>query len=210
MTAGTLVVNGTLASSAITVSSNASLMGSGTFAGAAVIAGVHSPGNSPGLQSFANGLQYASTGTLVWELWANTEAGRGTNYDGIDVTGSALTIDPAATLQLNFGTTALGSTVDWDDAFWASNRQWAVIDVSGGASWNGTLFGTLMVGTDALGRSLTSVRPGASFSVTQSGGDVAVTYVIVPEPSTLLLAACGLAGVIVAATQRPGRRSDLG
>jgi fibronectin-binding autotransporter adhesin len=209
VTAGTLVVNGSLASSAVTVSSNATLMGSGTFAGAAVIAGLHSPGNSPGLQSFANGLQYASSGTLVWELWSNTEAGRGTNYDGIDVTGGSLAIDQAATLQLDFGTSALGSTVAWDDAFWASNRQWTVIDVLGGASWNGSLFGALVVGNDTLGRSLASVRPDASFSVTQSGGDLVLTYAIVPEPAALTLVVGAVASLAVACRRRRGLRRDV-
>ena len=206
--AGVLAVNGRLGNSALTVFQGASLMGSGTIAGLTTIAGMHLPGNSPGVETFTNGLGYASTGRLVWDLWDNTVLSRGTAYDGVDITGGALTIDPAATLELVFGTTALGSTVDWSNAFWASDRQWTIIDVSGGATWNGNLFGPLMVGTDAIGQSLNSVRGGASFSVAQSGGDLVLIYAAVPEPGTLALAGIGIGVAGWAASSRSRRRAS--
>lgn len=203
--AGTLRVNGAIAGGPLTVAAGATLGGSGIVGGATTIAGFHQPGNSPGLQTFTAGLAYTATATLIWELSANTAASsdRGSLYDGLDLTTSgAFTIDPAATIQLTFDAplaNAAPSTVDWDDAFWASNRQWLLADVQSSASWNGSLFGQVLVGNDALGRSLDSRRPGASFGLVQGvgNGDLYVSYVApVPEPGTLagLAVALGICG----------------
>jgi autotransporter-associated beta strand protein len=195
---GVLAVNGSLAGGALNVAQGGTLMGSGVINGLATIAGIHSPGNSPGLETFTAGLSYASTGSLVWELSANTDSAgsRGVLYDGIDLTGGPLTIDPAATMSLVFDQPlqdSTASTVDWDDAFWGSNQSWTVIDLSGSSSWNGSLFGTISWGNDSTGASLVSKRPNASFAVSQTGGDLVLTYLAVPEPSTLALAGVGLA-----------------
>jgi len=70
------------------INNNATLMGSGTItAGTVTIAsgGVHSPGNSPGIQTVA-AETWESGGTYLWEI--NDLAGTaGTNWDLIAVTG---------------------------------------------------------------------------------------------------------------------------
>lgn len=209
---GTLLISGnsSAATGAVSVAQGATLGGTGTVGGATTVSGIHSPGASPGLQTFVNGLAYASTSTLVWELSANTaaSAGRGVLYDGIDLTtGGALAIDPAATLSLVFNAPqadATPSNVAWTDPFWDENRQWTLVDVAAPVTWDGGLFGTLAVGLDSLGASLGSVRPDASFAVVNSGGDVTLQYVAVPEPASLTIVAAGLAAA--GGLQLPRRR----
>jgi len=199
--AGTLLVNGnqSAAAGAVSVATAATLGGTGTIGGATTINGTHSPGASPGLQTFTNGLAYSSTGTLVWELSANTDlsADRGILYDGIDLTtAGSLAIDPAATVSLVFNAPlvdATPSTVAWSNSFWDFSHQWTIASVAVPVTWNGSLFGTLAVGVDSTGASLATARPGASFNVTNDSGNVVLNYVAVPEPTTLALALAGLA-----------------
>jgi autotransporter-associated beta strand protein/T5SS/PEP-CTERM-associated repeat protein len=149
----------------------------------------HSPGASPGTQTFGFGLSYDAGSMLTWELIANSGTGAGTTYDFLSVTGGGLSIATGATMDLVFD--GAGSAVDWTSSFWNSGRSWTVIDVSGSATSTGDfVLGT--IGNDALGQSLTSVRPLASFELDQSGGDVIVTYVV-PEPSACTSAILGLA-----------------
>jgi fibronectin-binding autotransporter adhesin len=195
--AGALIINGnqTGATGSLTVASGATLGGSGTIGGATTISGVHSPGNSPGIQIFANGLTYASGSTFVWELTSNTVDGRGMNFDGVDVTGGTLNINSGVTTSLVFNGT--GSTVLWSDGFWGSNQSWLVFDnvsapVIGGVP-------TILFSQDNLGNDLTSVRAGSSFNWEVQGNDIYLNYVV-PEPSTyalLVLSAAGLAAHVV-------------
>jgi fibronectin-binding autotransporter adhesin len=208
VSAGTLLVNGSIAPSSLTtVQSGATLGGTGTVGATRIEAGgFHAPGASPGIQTVTNGLQYDAGSTLTWELFVNSTAGRGTAYDGIDLTGGALAIDPAAILALDFGTSAGGSLVDWDDAFWGSDQSWTIIDVSDAGTWDGGLFGLISVGTDTLSRSLASVRPQAAFSLADVDGDLTLRYVAVPEPAALPLAGLAAAAALGLARWRWFRR----
>jgi autotransporter-associated beta strand protein len=197
--AGSLIINGnqSAATGLLTVSSGATLGGSGTIGGATTISGTHSPGNSPGVQTFTNGLTYATESTFVWELTANSANinDRGSFFDGVDVTGGTLTINSGVTTSLVFNGT--GSTVLWSDGFWGSNQSWLVFDnvsapVIGGVP-------TILFSQDNLGNDLTSVRAGSSFNWEVQGNDIYLNYVV-PEPSTyalLVLSAAGLAAHVV-------------
>lgn len=192
VSAGKLVVNGSIAASALTtVNAAATLGGSGTL-GATTVSGTHSPGNSPGVQTFAGDLTYAAGSNLVWELIANTTNGRGTNHDGIDLTGSAnLAFTGATTLDLDFA--SAGSTVDWSDTLWdqaiTGTNGWKLFDLTTGAIsglGNLTLGGTSW--TDSGGRSLDVIRPGFSFSLFADGNDLYLNYTsasAIPEPGGL-------------------------
>jgi autotransporter-associated beta strand protein len=184
----------------VSVASGGDLKGTQTvFAGAVSVAtgGRHSPGASPGTQTFTAGLSYDAGSILTWELIANTTAGAGTTYDFLSVTGGSLAIAAGATINLDFSST--GSTVDWSDPFWATGHSWTVIDVTGAATSSGNFtLGT--VGTDSLGQSLSAVRPDASFALTRSGNDIVL--VVVPEPSAAGLAFAGLAWAGLAAWRR--------
>jgi autotransporter-associated beta strand protein len=197
--AGTLELDGVLGDTALTVAVGATLTGTGTIGGPTTILGTHSPGSSPGIETFTNGLSYGASATLVWELIANSDSQRGILFDGVDLTGGALSVASGATLSLVFNLP--GSTVDWDDAFWGTNRVWTIIDVAGG-SWNSSLFTTLQVGVDSTSASLASKRPDSSFQIVDLSGDLVLEYVVVPEPGTLALAGLGLAGAAWAARRR--------
>ena len=196
--AGTLAINGnnSAATGAVTVSSGATLAGSGTLGGATTIqsGATHTPGNSPGLQTFNSGLTYATSSTFQWELIGNTEDGRGTNFDGVNVSGGTLSIGSRVTSSLVFNTA--GSSVSWADSFWESDRSWLVFANTNNPTLARTaVFDTINLSADSLGVTLTSVRSNASFAWNQQGSDVYLSYTAVPEPSTyalLVLAAAAL------------------
>jgi hypothetical protein len=177
----------------------------GVFNGFTSIAGTHSPGNSPGLETFNAGLSYGSTSTLVWELSANTDdpAFLGSAWDAILLAGGNLTIANGATMSLVFSSPLADGTpssVNWADAFWDESRSWAVIGVdvdNESAFWNGNLFTSIVVGNDASGISLATARPDAAFSVSRLSAEgfdyLMVNYVVVPEPGSLALAGLGIA-----------------
>lgn len=202
---GTLQVDGAISTAgtySTTVYSGGTLTGTGTIGGATTITvgATHSPGNSPGVQTFENNLTYQAGSTLVWELITNSTApaDRGVTYDGVDVAGN-LTFSGSTTVNLTFNLE--GSSVDWTDALWDSSITgtdgWKIFSVEGSTTGaeNLALAGahTLL---DSNGVSLASVRPAgdghvaAYFFVTQVGSDVYLNY-SVPEPDSLLLGGLG-------------------
>ena len=198
-TAGTLVINGANATSAasMTIQSNATLMGSGIISGNATISGTHSPGNSPGVQTFQNNLTYTAGSSVVWELISNTTSGRGTNYDGIDVGGN-LVFDGSSNVILDFD--LAGSSVDWSDSFWDISKigksGWKLFGVTGTI----TGFENLQIAAgsypDGASQSLTASRPNASFYLYEGDDGIYLNYAPIPEPSTAVLAALSAIGLL--------------
>jgi len=185
---GTLSVNGSTAGGAVGVSSGATLAGSGTVGGATTInsGAFHSPGNSPGVQTFTNGLTYSNGSTFVWELTANTDSGRGTFFDGVNVSGGLLTIDSGVTNNLVFN--GAGSTVNWSNAFWESNLSWLVFSNAVEPTLLfAAVFDSLNLSTDTNGLVLTNVRPNASFAWRKTENNLYLDYSVIPEPSTFAL-----------------------
>jgi len=185
---GTLIINGSNASTSLSVANGATLGGSGAITGATTISGLHSPGNSPGIQPFGGDLAYNNGGSVLWELVGNTTAGRGTSFDGINV-GGALAFNAAVPMSLSF--IYAGSLVDWDNPFWASSYT----GTSGWLVYNGA---TLLTGFDNL--SITSSNwadgqgdlfntdlAGASFSLYQDGNNIYLNYAAIPEPNVAAL-----------------------
>jgi fibronectin-binding autotransporter adhesin len=191
--AGRLVVDGTIASSSLTtVAAGAILGGSGTL-GATTVAGTHAPGNSPGVQTVAGNLTYSAGSNFVWELIANSTSGRGSDFDGITLTGASnLVFAGATTLDLDFA--LAGSAVNWSDTLWSQSvsgiNGWKVFDLDTGAI---TGLENLAIGgsdwLDGNGGTLSVIRPGAAFSLFQDGNDLYLNYTYVsaiPEPGSLL------------------------
>lgn len=193
VTAGTLVVNGNQsgATGAVTIDAGATLGGSGTIGGATTISGTHNPGNSPGLQTFVSDLSYMGTSTFNFELNSNTVAGRGTNYDGVDVGGN-LSITAGANLNLVFD--AAGSGVAFTNAFWNSDQTWNIFAVTGTTTG---AFALNSISLDSLGAAYTDLHPLGSFNLQQVGNNVNLNWVAVPEPAAWLLAAFGLTTAVV-------------
>jgi autotransporter-associated beta strand protein len=205
VTGGTLVVNGTLGSGTLAVAAGTTLGGSGTIGGATVISGLHSPGNSPGLQTFNSALTYQTGAEIQWELAAQSdlEADRGVFFDGINVAGN-LTFGGPVSLLLAFNIE--GSTVDWTDAFWDSGHSWKLFDVGGSITGFPSL--SLTAGSlDSLGASLSAVRDGALFNIDLRSGDIFIDYIApIPEPSTYGLA-FGLLALASVAVRRRAQRN---
>ena len=197
---GGLRLNGSIAGG-LNIAQIAILSGTGTVGGNATIAGTHSPGNSPGIQTFNGNLTYEAGAAVKWDLIANTTGTAGVNYDQIVLTAGNLTFSGSTTLALSFN--GAGSSVAWTDTFWDVNRSWMVYDLSGGTTSNLSnlaLGGSLL---DSLGNSLSSTARGY-FTTSLSGQDVMLNFVAVPEPSTWAMALAGLAcgGLLVRRRKR--------
>jgi autotransporter-associated beta strand protein len=202
--AGTLVVNGSLAAgSAVSVGVNGTLGGTGTINGATTILGAHTPGTSPGIQTFASDLSYSGgNSTVQWELVENTTTNPpnpNADYDQI-IVGGNLDFDGATSLNLVFN--GVGSSVLWANSFWDTDQQWTLYDVTGSTTDFGNL--SLAAGSylDSGSNTLASARPSASFSISQSGSDVLISYVAVPEPATIAILGTSVALVALRVARR--------
>ncbi len=192
VSAGELKVNGSLGvASLVNVLSGGALSGTGTIAGATTIAGVHSPGNSPGTQTFTGDLTYTAGAAVNWELIANTTGSAGTLSDQIALPMGNLLFSGSTAMNLSFN--GAGSTVDWTNPFWAVDRAWLVYDLSAGTTTGiGNFSVTATDWLDANAATLSSARPGSTFSVGLTGQDVVLNYVAaVPEPGSLAVLAAG-------------------
>lgn len=190
----TLTGSGNVAGN-VTIATGAFLTGTGAYSGLVTIEGTHAPGNSPGIQTFSNGLTYGATSLLQWDLTENTTDEPGLSYDQILVTGGDLAIDADATLSLVFG-----DDVEFTNAFWNTAHTWTLIDYSG----TGTSTGCFSSVASAA-----SYAEHGTFTVNNTGGDIQLTWtpeaVAVPEPSTFtLMAVFGLA-IAGLGGRRPGR-----
>jgi autotransporter-associated beta strand protein len=143
--AGNLAVNGsTSESSSVTVKTGAILSGIGTVGGDTVIqsGGIHSPGNSPGIQPITGDATYSTGSILLWELgslvstWTggtetdptgHVDGGgdRGLDFDGVDVGGN-ISIADGAIFRI-----VLPGTYSRSNGFWDSRQVWSVFDVTG-------------------------------------------------------------------------------
>lgn len=190
----TLVTNSTVASP-MTVGPTSTLGGTGTISGATTVQGTHSPGNSPGLHTFGSDLTYSGGSSVVnWELIGNTTSGRGTIFDGINVTGN---LDFAGTTTLNLFFNISGSAVDWTDSFWLTDRTWLLYNVTGTTSNlnNFNIFTSNW--QDSNGALFDTLHNGATFSLFQQDEDVFLRLTAIPEPSRTLFLALGLLSLAV-------------
>lgn len=198
---GTLILSSTSTVNAGT--SNITIKNGGTLGGGGIAStlvtfqagSTHSPGNSPGEQTFAGGVQYTDA-TIAWELIGNTASilDKGIEYDSILVTGGSFTTS-GSEIDLIFN--SAGSDVDFSSAFWASDQTWAIVDSSVNRVGNFAL-GTISL--DSLGQAYTDY---GSFSLDPlSSQDVLLIWTAspVPEPSAIALFAIGF--VLLAGRRR--------
>jgi fibronectin-binding autotransporter adhesin len=197
--AGTLRINGnqSTATGAVTVDAGATLGGTGTVGGVTTISGTHSPGNSPGIQTFVSHLNYTAGADVDWELNGNSVTNSpnpNAIFDTV-VVGGNLDFAGATALDLLFNDT--GSAVDWNDAFWATSYLgtdgWLLYDVTGTTSNFANLSITVDNWLDSNGALFDSVRTGSNFALFQDGNDIYLNYNyvpiatnVVPEPSAMM------------------------
>lgn len=169
--AGTLLVNGSLANTPVTVASGATFGGTGSVTGSVAVnsGGTLAPGAS--IESLGTGTVTLNSGsTLAIEI--NTDSG---TLDLLDVTGN-LTIGGGALLTL----TDLGS----DSPL---NSTLTMIDYSG--TWNGGLF---TYGGNPLADDASFLVGANSYTINYNDGTaITLTVASVPEPSACLLLASG-------------------
>jgi autotransporter-associated beta strand protein len=203
--AGALIVNGmnSTGSGVLTVSAGATLGGFGSVSGATSIAGIHSPGASPGVQTFLSDLTYEDLASVSWELISNTSeaSARGADYDGVNVDGN-LTFNGNVALDLSFN--SAGSSVDWNDPFWSVSQNWVLYQVALSTTGAINLQLNPVDWLDANGSSFNAVRggSGSTFSVSKSGENIVLSYNVVPEPSTYALLLMTGAGALWWARRR--------
>lgn len=182
VSAGRLVIDGdnSAATGAISVAAGATLSGSGIVGGLVTLdsGATVAPGNSPGNQTFAGGLNLSAGGVYEWQLGALSELNPGIDYDTLTVAGSGLTLDGTSTLLID--TTALvGTGPNSGHAFWTTPHTWTI------ATSNSIVgdFAAITNGSWASG----------TFDTSISGGNVLLSFtpVAIPEPSTLVLGALG-------------------
>ena len=183
------------ATGALTVAQGATLGGKGTIGGATSISGIHrigqsavaSPGvDTPGIQTFSQGLTYQNGADVFWRLTDNTTTiGTAGNYTyDRAVVGGTLTAGSAQSMTFDLSFDAPGSVVDWSSSFWGQNYQgtsgWLVYD-TGRLSITGVLApsGTLL---DSTGVELSTVRPDYAFSFYQdtANGNLYLNYIYSP------------------------------
>ena len=147
---GLLKVNGSIASSAVTINSTGILGGSGTTGAVSVNSGATiSPGNSPGTLTAGN-VTFAGGGNYNWQLF-DSNGSAGTGWDLISSSGS-LTISATSgnTFNLNLWTlSGTGPDVNGNALNFnaAQNKTWTIGTFSGGISGTSTGWYTINTGS---------------------------------------------------------------
>ena len=200
-------VNGRLeAATAVTVGAQGVLSGTGTVdAPTTTIAtgGTISPGNSPGNITIEGDLVWNGGGNYNWQVLGTTNTpsfAAGVTWDLITVTGTLdlTALSPGNKFNINLWSLASTSPdVNGDISNFDATTSYEWLAVVAG-SITGFDADNFDVNTSALNGTAgfsNATDPGYTFGVRQEGGNLYVTYDVVPEPSTyalLTLAAAGL------------------
>lgn len=197
ISAGELKVNGSLASSAVTVENGGILGGSGTVGATTVESGgTISPGNSPGTLQIAEDLNWFANGNYNWQIH-NATSTAGSGWDLIDVAGqlnlSALSSSNRFNINLwslsSIGPDVNGAAVNFNPY---QNYTWTIVTTTGGiVGFSGT--DQFTINTAAINGTAgfaNAVPSGGVFTIEQSGDNLNLVYTI-PEPSSFALLAVG-------------------
>ena len=208
VSAGTLLVNGSLTNSAVTVGTGGTLGGSGTLGALVTVqsGGVLSPGNSPGaLAAAALDLQFGST-MFMEVIGSGSGAGvAGINYDQIQITTSGgLTYGGSLNLDFGNSTKFLNGTVFELFAFTgASIGDFSSVFTTGTGLYSGySLSGAGGIWTTTIGDQL--------LSFSELTGRLTISAGAVPEidPAMGANALSLVAGVLAMVEQRRRKRSE--
>jgi len=173
------VLDLTAKSGGYTIASGTTLKGIGTvnvgINQTLTINGTHAPGNSPGVQSVTGNLSYGTGSIFEWDLASSATGTRGTQYDGVNVTGTLGGSGAIFKVVLDSGS--------YTEDFWKTNQQWTGIFTASNAVNMAGIFSDIQwSGGSLLTTSLTT--PPGHFSFTDSG--TTLTWTAVPEPSSAL------------------------
>lgn len=201
-------VNGaTIANNIVFGANGGTLFGNTTFTQPLSI-GSHvtlSPGNSPGIMSFANGLTFAGGGTLRLEI-GSLYGTAGVDYDFLDVTGLSLAILATANNPFTFDLVSL--TTDYSQpGTLASSALPASLTILQGA---GQITGFDPAAFAFNTANFSSTTPGEfSVSLGNNGTSLQLNFtpIAVPEPSTYALFGLGALVFAVRAWRRRQSRA---
>ena len=177
------------------------LGGNGTF-GSAITVGSHvvlSPGNSPGTLTFTAGLTLAGGGTLEFQVQDATGS-PGAGYDLLSVSGAPLTVSaaPGNVFTLVLQSLDAGGNPGGAMNFNAANTySWTFATSSGGIA--GFAASAFILDASSFAGTL-----GGTFDVAETGNSLVINFTpaAVPEPSSLLLLAVGLAATLAIGVRR--------
>lgn len=187
---GALTVNGSVAQSAVTVEAGA-VLGGGGQVGALTVAGVLSPGNSPGLLA-ARATTFAGGGSYLWEV-NNALGTAGVGYDTLDVTG-AITVGSTAVSPFTIRLRSLlpdnsAGAVSGFDA--RQDYRFSLVRASGGVLGNAA--GSFLIDSSGFSNGLLG---GQWFVATSATGlDLVFQAAAVPEPQSAAMLLAGLAAL---------------
>lgn len=170
---GTLLVNGSIGSSNVTVGSAGALGGgsatAGVIGGNVTVDGTFTPGNSAGTLALGSDLLLTQTATLLWDIDASAPLTLGLGVNDLVTVGGDLTLDGV----LNVAGTGSFSGV-------AAGTRWTLL----------TYGGTLIDNTLVLG-AMPTLDAGSGWSLdTATAGEIGL--VVIPEPKSALLGSLGL------------------
>ena len=182
--AGTLAVDGDQsgATGAVTVASGATLAGTGTVGGATTIqtGATLSPGASPGMLAFTQGLTLAAGGNYNWQILdATGTAGTAGGWDLISV-GGVLDVASTSADPFNINLWSLSSTgpdVNGNALNFSSTTSgtWRIASATGGiTNFAADKFQIITGATNGTG-GFTNAFTG-TFSLAQSGNDLNLVY----------------------------------
>jgi autotransporter-associated beta strand protein len=196
ITSPVIVNNGNFNVSAVagfSLGAGQSISGSGSVTGDMTVAGTLSPGNSPGTLSTGN-LIWATGGDYNWQI-LDAAGSAGSGYDTINVTG---TLDLSGLSSSGFSINLWSLSSAGPDA----NGNASNFNSASAYSWTLATATAGITGFDAADFSISTVPNngaagfsnglgGGAFSLAQSGNNLVLNFVPVPEPGAALLGGIG-------------------